>query len=257
MKPYVGITGFTTWQEAQAALHHYHETDLEALGYDLMIGVLASRKTIQGLPNRWPGRYPKVDNISHIWPNGREALKLVHYATDEPETLMGQLKSVEELAIALDGVQLNIAWPDPRDLVEIAAYTNVLQVGRGAMAACEFDPRRIADRLEGYVGCVRGVLFDTSGGRGELVDEALVVPILRECVGRGLPFSWGVAGGLSAATLHFVDPFFAIAPSLSIDAEGRLRIADGDRLNLDAVAEYLKGAEALVAVNRARAQGAA
>lgn len=255
MKPYVGITGFMTRAESTRALELFHELDLEQLGYSLMVGVLASSKTLKGMPNKWPGRYPDVNQIADIWPLGRDALRLVHYATDERETLRFQLQTLDELTLC-NGFQLNITWPDPSELLEQVHKTIVLQVGRQAMAEHEFAPSRIADRLEAYVGCVAGVLFDASGGRGELVDEALIVPILNECRRRGLPFGWGVAGGLSAATLRYIDPFFEVCPSLSFDAEGRLRLADGDRLNEIAVEEYLKAAEAGILLSQVRARGA-
>jgi hypothetical protein len=247
MQPYIGITGFMTHDEARYAHARFHNLGLGLLGYRMMIGVLASSKTLAGLPNKWPGRYPPVERIESIWPYTNESLNLIHYATDDPDTLGRQLRRLIDLAgPGLGGFQFNVRWPDVSALREVAEFTNVLQVGRGAMAQYEFEPRAVADRLAEYEGVVSGVLLDTSGGRGEIADEAVVVPILREILDRGFTVNVGVAGGLSVKTMALLVPFLAVYPRLSIDAEGRLR--DGaDCLNLDAVEDYLRAAGVLLA----------
>ena len=85
--PYVGVTGFMSRTEVSEALAMVPQGSTRRL----MVGVLASSKTLAGQHNKWPGRYPKREAIASILTNDARALNLVHYSTDRPETLFTQL----------------------------------------------------------------------------------------------------------------------------------------------------------------------
>ncbi|MDP3947688.1 MAG: hypothetical protein Q8Q41_03295, partial [bacterium] len=138
----------------------------------LMVGVLASSKTLAGRTNKWPGRYPKMERISEIFQVHPAALNLIHYNTDEPETLSDQLLRLVEISGEnLHGFQLNVAWPLVEELEKFHEATSwkqrlVLQVGGGAMARVEHSPQKFADMVAlygGFVGVVDDVLIDPSG----------------------------------------------------------------------------------------------
>lgn len=125
-KPYIGITGFMSRDEVEEVLTVFPENSTRKL----MVGVLASEKTLHGPTNKWPNRYP--------------------------------------------------------------------------------------DRS-----------FDTDKTR----------EYLRALEDMDLDIGLGVAGGLSAETLHLVEPLIEEFPDLSIDAEGRLR-DESDKLDLTAAKRY-------------------
>ena len=131
-EPYIGVTGFMSALEVEAVLSAV-PTDKK---YLLMVGVLASNKTLAGGPGKWPGRYPSAEKIRDIFVIAPKTLNLIHYATYDRVNLSAQL---EELAAVggpfLNGFQLNVCWPNPFDL-EVIARRNlriVLQIGAKAL----------------------------------------------------------------------------------------------------------------------------
>jgi len=211
-----------------------------------MVGVLMSSKTLAGQPNKWPGRYPKKEDIADIFVDDPRALNLIHYSTDSPETLATQLVEITKLAGPyLDGFQLNITWPP---ILEITNYRIiypdkflVLQIGRKAMDIVVKSAEQLAGTIGWYHG-IDAVLIDSSGGRGEPLDAAKAAEYLR-AIRRIYPtLGVGIAGGLGPDTLHSLDPLVREFTDLSIDAEGRLRTAREDALRLGAMQIYLEDA---------------
>lgn len=240
LRPYIGITGVRTAEEVKALIDCFH-TDGHRL---LMIGVLASQKTLNGLANKWPHRYPKTEDISRIFIGDSRCLNLIHYSTDDLENLTRQLRRLESHGGRhLQGIQLNIKWPDANAVgiyKELAPQQRiVLQVGAAAMAKHQNEPDRIAKALTKYRGKIDSILIDPSGGNGQMFDIEQTLAILR-AVRRARPeLGLGVAGGLSCRTLAAIEPILREFPDISIDAEGKLRDADG-RLDLAAAKAYIQ-----------------
>ncbi|MCK4799380.1 hypothetical protein KAS31_00180 [Candidatus Parcubacteria bacterium] len=239
MKPYIGITGFMNQQEITSILNLMPESSNRLL----MVGVLASLKTIKSLPNKWPNRYPKIGDIMNIFPEHPLALNLLHYNTKEPATLYEQLVEITELGIEnLHGFQLNIPWPDP---VELGKYRSlypdmqiVLQIGGQAFQEVENSPDCLATYVPEYRGVVEYILLDPSGGTGTLLDMKEIRGYLEVISEERLGMGIGIAGGLSSTTLNLIEPLLEEFPRLSIDAEGRLR-DQNDSLNLNLAGKYL------------------
>src|SRR3989344_4138009 len=172
--PYIGITGFMSKDEVAHILGHVPYN-----GYrQVMIGILASLKTMQGIQNKWPNRYPTVDKITNIFQPHPRALNLIHYNTKQTETLDRQLDVMTMLGGPhLHGFQLNIAWP-PSAL--LAAYRKqyskmivVLQIGEHALALTGHSPHRVAEELAlNYDGLVDAILIDPSGGYGKSLNPS-------------------------------------------------------------------------------------
>jgi hypothetical protein len=242
MKPYIGVTGVFTAGEIDFLLQAVPATATRPL----MAGVLVSSKTLSGLTNKYPRQFPPMENIASIFRGQPRTLRLIHYSTDEPQTLATQLLRLTRIGGPyLDGFQLNVAWPP---VVEVEKFWEryggcrmVLQIGSGAMAAVGRDPQALANRVAGYEPFITDVLIDPSGGKGIPFDPDAALDYLVELHERCPNLGLGLAGGLGPETVSMVDPVVARIPFLSIDAQGRLRNSDDD-LDLAATRAYLKNA---------------
>ncbi len=247
MDPYVGVTAVMTDVQAISLLNAIPHGSK----HRLMVGVLASSKTIEGIPNKWPNRYPTLENIGGIFQDDPRALNLIHFNTKDPSLLFEQMVKARSLAGPhCHGFQLNVAWPDPKILRRFymmrSGPTIVLQVGGHAFACVNDSPRKLADKIaQEYAKYIDYVLLDPSGGLGRPFDTEVLRGYLRALDAKGLPLGLGVAGGLSADTLHLVTPLLDEFPDLSIDAEGRLRDKD-DHLDVGAATSYIKNALSLL-----------
>jgi hypothetical protein len=212
----------------------------------LMIGALATMKTMFGLRNKWPNRYQTIDKIADIFPAHPLALNLIHYNTKELGTLTDQLVTMTGFGGKnLHGFQLNIAWPPPTALIayreRCPAKQIVLQVGGHALEMVDRSPAKLAERAAEYEEFIEYVLLDPSGGYGRLFDPEYARDCLSALRAKNLKIGLGIAGGLSSATLRLVEPLAAEFADLSIDAEGRLR-DENDLLNVAEAKNYLREA---------------
>lgn len=235
MNAYVGVSGFMTQGEVRAALASFPDC-----GRQLMVGVLASQKTLNDEPVRLRRRYPPHGEIRGIFMDDPRCLNLVHYASDAPPEpfYLGCLLGVS--GPHCHGVQFNVTWPTPKHVAVLLEYVPkwrvVLQV-RGFLSA-----DAIVAALRPYRGLATDVLLDSSGGRGEPLDVDLVRRWVDGIRGAALGFTIGIAGGLCAENLSSVAAL--MREGVSIDAEGRLR-DDADRggnLDIDKVRAYLGAA---------------
>lgn len=253
-KPYIGITGFMDIAETRAMIAAAEKLFPRDFNRRLMVGVLASLKTLRGKLAGRPNRYPKLHDIRGIFIKHDLALNLIHYATKEPETLCDQLLRISGYAYGLiNGFQLNIAWPDRKELDKFLTMmttlageswdaTLVLQVGRHAMEMVENSPEKLAAKVSEYEGLVKYVLLDPSCGRGEFMNPREADTLIQTIKAKGLKMGIGVAGGLSELSVEsIVGPLAAKYPDLSIDAESKLRDIE-DHLNLLASENYIKRA---------------
>ena len=249
MIPYVGVTGITNQREVIRILNGMPRNSKRKL----MVGVLASSKTISGIPNRWPNRYPTRENLGQIFLPHRRVLNLIHFNTDEPELLYEQMMQARNLAGngLCHGFQINVAWPDPRTFGVFALLGQrtflVLQIGARAFEMVGHSPEKLAEKVASeYKGVLLDyILLDPSGGQGKQLDAEVLRPYLRALKAKQLKWtSLGVAGGLSASTLHLVAPLVEEFPDLSIDAEAGLRDSN-DNLDVNAAIAYVNDAIAL------------
>ena len=265
-RPYIGVTGFTHHDEVTEAVTLWRQ----AWGggeptHDLMIGVLASTKTLRGSSSKCPRRYPQIGDIPHIFTSAGGVLNLVHYAGDRPPESEELFRLHEAVGRQCHGFQFDWTWPERIDLVNLFGHVGrrraVLQIGpRDVAALAEHDRasiERLGRRLRPYVdGAFPGNNGETLAtdllldiGRGIVIDEARAEAIVRRVAEAQLgdDMCLGVAGGLCAETLT---PGIGVLlrAGCSIDAEGRLRDdADGGgELDLVKVGDYLRAAVALL-----------
>jgi hypothetical protein len=255
--PYVGVTGFTDPRDVEHATDFWAR--LECQSHRLMVGLLASEKSLRGLSlnPRWGRRYPRTDDINHIWNESPVSFNALHYHTTDMDTLRLQLDMLVWLFGArMDGIQLNMTWPDPGVIWDLhdtnPALALVLQIGPRALRDCR-DGDALRVRVEPYMGAITHILIDPSAGSGSslIIDE--VTPLVEAL--DGLPVRPVVAGGLCSDALpayrelllggHEPDGLTVTRPALSWDAEGRLMASDG-RLDDRAVGRYLSASHQLL-----------
>jgi hypothetical protein len=230
--PYIGVTGFTTPEEVASALRF-----LPPGRRRLMVGVLVSDRTLEGLPEeQHPRRHPPVADLPALFPEDPRAFNVIHFHTRTPEALAAQAERLIALAgPRLHGLQINLHQVPSEGLRAIRARHPSLRlilplrdlIPDGASRFVEQDP------------CLVDVaLFDLSAGRGLLFDPIEARSALEEIEVRMPGVALAVAGGLGPDTIHHVRPLQERFPDLSIDAESRLRDAE-DRLDLERVGAYL------------------
>lgn len=255
MKPssYVGVSGIVSQAEVRAALGTFPDC-----GRQLMVGVLASAKTLAGQPVKHWRRHPRPEDIAGIFVDDLRCLNLVHYATDTRE--VGPL--ARELLAAVDaggplchGLQLNIAWPALAELIVLRARRRpglrmVLQLGRTATDG--LNEAQVVSLVEPYAETqvITDLLLDASGGRGVPIDSGKADAYVRALRAAYPGLGVGVAGGLCAETLPSVAQL--LSDDISVDAEGRLRddTDGGGNLVPELVAAYLAKAAEIAAARR-------
>ena len=246
MKPYIGVTGVMTPQESRTILHHFDTSFIDG-SRELMVGVLVSSKTLVGKKNKYPNRYPDVDHVAGIFQKHHAAFNVIHYSTDERETLRYQLMMLADEVGGqhLHGFQLNMVWPAREALLDFRnatkkKYRMILQIGRQAMTDYEYDPVRIACKAALYENSIDAVLIDQSGGKGHQIENLnFVLDVIKALKELAPTIDIGVAGGLQSGTIHFMRPFLTTYPDLNWDAESGLR-TDDDDLDILEVVDYLK-----------------
>jgi hypothetical protein len=238
---YVGCSGFMCRSEVEAALAVFPDC-----GRQLMVGVLASEKTLAGLPNRWSRRYPKRVNIGDVFVYDPRALNLVHYASEHPPTA-DDLRWLDLYSGSkCHGFQFNGAWPGASLIGLLRARWARLEETRVVLQLRELNPIEAVRRLEPYSFIATDVLIDGSGGRGVPLSVAQCADLAIAIRAAFPHFGIGIAGGLCAETVP--DVAHLIRDGISVDAEGRLRddADDGGNLVQTNVAAYFqKTAEAI------------
>ncbi|MGN6107740.1 MAG: hypothetical protein ACTHU0_21705 [Kofleriaceae bacterium] len=243
-QPYIGVSGFMTRAEVQAALGAFPDC-----GRKLMVGVLVSAKTLRGETNSYPRRYPRPEDIAGIFVDDPRCLNMVHFASDEPPDVETLIRLVDVGGPCCHGVQFNVSWPRPDSILAMrtACYAGkreprlVFQVNDLTRPVRAW--RAIAER---YNGVVTDVLLDGSWGRGVTLKPWVVAAAAAAVRAGWRGVGLGVAGGLCAEALPSVARL--LRDGVSIDAEGRLRddAPGGGNLDLGKVRAYLQAAGALL-----------
>lgn len=242
--PYFGVTGVTDNEQSVAIAC---ATGI-LMGRIAMVGVLASATTVAGEAAGNPRRYPPREQLRSILGGWNDQLYAVHYNGPNDETLAAQLAELMHWAGPdCNGIQLNIAWPDPRAVhglrISCKDIRIILQLSARALAEAGDDPKRVAGRVILEYGTdVDDVLLDPSGGKGLPLTTAMAVPYLaalEEAIDFSrCPINLGIAGGFGPSRMDVALELLEGWPHLNIDAESGLRSPD-DELDLGKVSEYL------------------
>lgn len=250
MKPYIGITDFTSMDNVQAMLNIFVDVFHSKKPRDLMIGTMMSYKTLNGLVSKWSRVFPRQEDFYNIYPTRQEPLlNTLHYADYDGVTEIGDLATAIMIANhrgpfspgAIDALQLDMIWPSTHLIKEAVLLANslmsestkidgdlenlkiILQIGRKATEQLDNSPQKVASRIKQYAGAIHCVLFDMSGGLGKEMNPQLLLSYLTETKNICPDISLAVAGGLGPNTMDIILPILEEFPGISIDAQGKLR----------------------------------
>ena len=252
---YVGVSGFMSRAEVQAALAVFPDC-----GRDIMVGVLASSKSLCNQPLKQPLRYPKCEDIANIFVDDPRCLNLVHVYNDHEwksdvdgttiPLIIDMFRAMDAGGPLCHGLQVNAARPTSIDLQwfrdKHPSARVVLQVRPAMIRVLEGHSRSRLNAL-GCLANVTDVLIDASLGKGKTLNldaTRLSIDTIRHW---SPDMRIGVAGGLCAATVSAIGAL--IREGVSVDAEGRLRddTDGGGRLDMFEVQAYLSAVAAEVA----------
>lgn len=223
---------------------------------------LFQQKTLRGIPNKYPNRYPRVDDLSDAFWLGNHGLTTLHYSADDDRTLSEDVATaILSIGRAPDGLQLNIKNPYGEQLPHPNKVAAIASVYPRMRIILQVVPTMFSSRAElwryvrEYAFAATDVLIDGSRGNGvDYFAEPLRIQSVRadllELRSSFPHLGLGIAGGLCAETLPRVAGLLRELPDLSIDAEGKLR-TPADHLDVEATVEYARTADRLLAqVNR-------
>jgi len=253
MKPYFGITDFTCLNEVLAMLMvmRAHRPTPEHV---LQVGVMMSRKTLYDIPTKWADAWLAKENIKQVLSDPR-AYNCLHYADyekEEDENLdLSLVRAMFYGGPQLHALQLDMIWPNPEKvfLAKQHAWETVqktpeiiLQVNAPALERVRNDSERLVTMVLLYTDAIDRILLDTSMGQGKSLDPKMLLPFIRAAKEKLPKLGVSVAGGLSAETMHLMEPIWKEFPDVSIDAQGGLRPSRNamDPIDWDRADRYLR-----------------
>lgn len=253
--PYIGITDFTAVEQVDEMLGVFRAHRSPDSTRRLHIGVMMSHKTLYGHITDWADAFPPKESIGSIFRRTEpELFHCLHYADYEHSTRFSGalLKACRWAGPQLHALQLDMVWPSPYDiekvLVKHPSLEIILQVGADAICACDRKPKIVLNTLKAYEGIIHHVLFDMSMGRGHAMHADVLLPYVRRVKIEMRTLGIAVAGGLGPGSVDLAAPIAKELPSVSIDAQGRLRPSGNalDPIDWHMAAEYLREGLALL-----------
>jgi len=250
--PYIGITDFESKEQVLDLL-----PILECSGHRLMVGVMMSFKTLNGIKSKWTKAWVPKEQIAPIFIDHPLVFNAIHYADYDGVTELDDLlRAASYGGENLHTLQLDMPWPNPdlvREFREKYPETSVvLQVGSKALEEIAVPETfqsclNLCSRLKEYGDAIDFVLLDLSGGRGKEMRPKELFPYALTIDLSNLNLGIAVAGGLGPDTLHHLDLFLRRFPDLSIDAQGKLRPSGNalDPIDWSMAKEYLLKAAAM------------
>lgn len=256
-KPYIGVTGIATPEEARF-LSQAFDRHLPA-SHQGMAGVLVSSRTLSGA-NEKVEKYPPLDSIPAIFAETKAAaFNTIHFRTKQPESLVEDVTRLFDHNHLYDariatGIQLNMLWPDPAHLDQIKNRMPDLQIvlQLGTRALNQSSRMDIANSLTEYADLVDYVLLDPSGGIGRPFDTDDLVPYFQTSrhmlPGQPIIFAGGFNNLNVTSRLTYLYNRIQTT-DFGIDAEGGLRVdragkVHGGTLSLDRTESYVRQASA-------------
>lgn len=253
---YIGMTDVPSADWLTRMLTHFIEAGGSEGGRQLHAGVMMSYKSLNGLPSDWSAAWPKNEEVAGIFVPNPFILNTLHYADYHGHDVAENLERAFEYGGPdLDAFQLDMIWPDPAVVREFAdrhpLLRIILQVGSKALEKAEDDPETLIELLKPYEDAIEDVLLDKSGGKGLMMEAALLEPFIYELRARRPDLGITLAGGLGPETLHLVEPLVRKFPELSIDAQGKLRASgrSKDPIDWKRAEDYMRKALAMFAAS--------
>jgi phosphoribosylanthranilate isomerase len=257
-KPYIGVTGITKPEQAQAAAEAFRQNispDADHIG---MTGYLVSLKNVENKAYQ-TDKYPPINTLPELLAITKDtALNTIHYRTHNKNNLADQLIRLFEKDDIYDQglcqtVQLNMKWPDKDQLQKVKHRFPHLQVilQLGPNILHNEDRFNITDQIIDYGDLVDYVLIDPSGGEGITADSDLYAHLYRPINSMAPDKTIIIAGGLEPENV--LPRLQKIGQTLQtkgfgIDAEKGLRIPQDNSHRTDLsdrrIREYIEQASA-------------
>lgn len=233
--PYIGITDFMTFEQVLHMRRVLKSNIKSGQQRRLHVGVMMSRKTLNGLETKWTDAFPPKETIEHIFSRD-DVMNCLHYADYKSvDVWQNLLMAISWGGVGINALQLDMVWPDPGQIERAVVSSQkhlevILQVGQDAIDQAHNNPQEVVQRLRDYRGIIEYVLLDKSMGRGVGMDARGLIPFVH-AIKEALPtISIAVAGGLGPNSVKLVEPLIEQFPDISIDAQSKLR-PSGDALD--------------------------
>lgn len=253
-KEYIGITGFKTKEEVEAASAAFLETGITKEGQlTAMYGFLISEYQVHH-PDLEGPRLPSVHNLPSLIKAVPEGMMpTLHYCSRSRElnldTLMPLLYTVNTFSDC-KFLQLNLDWPSPDKIQTIKKSIPDMYIILTVNPTTQSINDTVKKSLQ-YEYIVDKLLIDPSLGAGISFDTEITSKIMMKMDADSSAFSYVVCGGLDdnnayskiiemKTVLKEKHPYNKTGIPFSVDAEGRLRTLNGKNLDYDKVAAYIK-----------------
>ncbi len=250
MKPYIGITDFTSHEQVGPMVDVLRKHRKSGFDRMLHIGVMMSYNTLNGKPSRFTGIFPAKETVESIFARyikSNDIYYCLHYADYHNRTCSDDLeRAITFGGPNLDAIQLDMIWPHDsmisRALRSRPGTEVILQVGKQALDLCEGSPTSLVERLYHYIYTVDRVLLDLSMGHGVPLDAEKLLPYI-DLIRYHFPrIGICIAGGLGPGQVHLIRDVIAKYPDISIDAQSKLRASGSlmDPIDWDLACQYLE-----------------
>ena len=244
---YIGVTGFTHIAQVERALEIADEHFPS--NRKLMVGVLISGKSLNGIPTKYPRQYLPVATLPVLFTSHPRAYNIVHFNTDSTD-ILSEFMRIEGAMddVPMHGIQLNLSFPENHVIAlqkrhyQHPSYDFILQTN-DLGASLKKEDIEVPDDFAKWLGLWSGVcshtLFDLSCGRGVSFDPKSVLPYLRATHAVLPSVSHGVAGGLKPGNLEEkLSVLLSEFPTLSWDTQAGVR-NEHDSLDMSKVEDFL------------------
>lgn len=257
-KPYIGITGFTTRREVSRAEMLFNQFRITKESSHIpMFGFLVSYKYLnKNDPYPHDNRYPSISKLFDLLLRTQYwyAFRTIHYNTHNNEKFFDELDVLlsyvdvygNELEGLIEGIQLNIKKPSPKEIEKIRDHypgiSIILQLNEryGNGVSIEKLTEKIFNDFPSISNC-EYILIDTSRGKGKPID--INFAIKKYCAIKRInpKIQVGFAGGFSGdnvfiRTIELYDSL--LSQDFCIDAEGQLR--DHSKIDLFKLEAYIQ-----------------
>src|SRR3989338_9366750 len=110
--PYIGITDFTSAEQARNMLTVFAANQNGSSKRKLMVGVMMSYRTLHGLPTEWMNVFPQKETIVEIFCSD-DAYNCLHYADygEDPRLWKSLSDAISYGGIGIHALQLDMVWP--------------------------------------------------------------------------------------------------------------------------------------------------
>ena len=226
--PYIGITDFMDADQVRAMLDVFLKNGGPDISRKLHVGVMTSRKILNGIETRWKNAMPAKEKVASIFTASKHVFNVLHYADPEGVEVAENLERATAYGYPhMHALQLDMIWP-PIDALRhyrtlFPTIQLIFQANAAALAKVNNDPEAFVARLKPYEGIITYVLLDKSSGQGIGMNAAELLPFIRALASNFAYTGSAIAGGLGPDTMHLALPIIRKFPHISIDAQGRLR----------------------------------